>query len=339
MALESLPIKHLLAAQLTEIEAFLDSQETGHPFQFPQWGGPRAIAMFLRVSGTIRWYACFGVQSPLRWAPWIRALTANRGPVCDDGELWSAAADQLAEKMRRDQLTYVDVSPEWVVGSPEERSRLGNDAVWECTGKPRASLRLDLRRSDDEIFAGFRKNSRYEVRRAERAGAIVSAAAEEKEVEEFLRLYRGMTVRKGFAADPGDDMRRILRWVTGAESRGALLIARVGDTIHGGAVIVRSGRRCWYVWGASDKQEHMTVGHILQWKALQWAKAHGCTEYDFGGYTPGATSGPAWFKAGFGGSVVNLIPVHRRVTRARRYEVLQMLSRVRSSVESLIPGR
>ncbi len=72
------------------------------------------------------------------------------------------------------------------------------------------------------------------------------------------------------------------------------------NQVYGGAVIGRAGKRCWYVWGAADKHEQFNVGHILQWKALLWAKSHGCREYDFGGYTPGAKSGPAWFKAASG---------------------------------------
>lgn len=325
-------MSELSAAQLAEIENFLDRQETGHPFQFPQWGGLSAISMILRDGGGVRWFGSFGVQLPSgRRVPWIRALIANRGPVCDDRELWSAVAEELAGKMRRDRFAYLDVSPEWLCESEENRLRKSDDSVWECMGQARASLRLDLRKSDDEIFDGFRKNSRYEVRRAERSGTQVSIAADEAEIEEFLRLYRRMADRKGFLPDPPEHLRHILGWLARTESRGALLIARVGDVVHGGAVIVRAGRRCWYVWGATETQPHLTVGHFLQWKALQWAKAHGCTEYDFGGYTPGATSGPAWFKAGFGGSVVHLVPVHRRVTAPGRYGLLQFLSKVRKS--------
>jgi peptidoglycan pentaglycine glycine transferase (the first glycine) len=333
MALESFPAKSLSADQLAEIEEFLDSQEAGHPFQFPQWQGVRSIAMILRMGGRICWYGSFGVQSPLgRSVPWIRGLIANRGPVCDDGELWNAAAEELAEKMRRERLTFLDVSPEWICESEQDRAQLENNSVWDRVGLPRISLRLDLRKSDDEILAGFRKNSRYEVRRAERAGTQVSAAATETEVEDFLRLYRSTAERKGFRANSSKEVRRIVRWLTSEPSRGALLVARADGTICGGAVIARAGRRCWYVWGASGKQQHSAPGHILQWKALQWAKAHGCTEYDFGGYTQGAISGPAWFKEGFGGSVVHLTPVHRRVTEIRRYRVLQALSRIRASM-------
>jgi len=72
----------------------------------------------------------------------------------------------------------------------------------------------------------------------------------------------------------------------------------------------------------------MTIGHILQWHALLWAKSHGCTEYDFGGYTPGATSGPAWFKEGFGGTVVHLVTPYRRVIDSKRYNIIRVLSKI-----------
>ncbi|MGA7376665.1 MAG: peptidoglycan bridge formation glycyltransferase FemA/FemB family protein, partial [Candidatus Sulfotelmatobacter sp.] len=77
------------------------------------------------------------------------------------------------------------------------------------------------------------------------------------------------------------------------------------------------------------KHEQFNVGHILQWRALMWAKSHGCREYDFGGYTPGATSGPAWFKAGFGGTVVRFVRPHRKVIRRGNYRTFELIFRMR----------
>jgi lipid II:glycine glycyltransferase (peptidoglycan interpeptide bridge formation enzyme) len=107
-------------------------------------------------------------------------------------------------------------------------------------------------------------------------------------------------------------------------------MARASGILYGGAVIARSGRRCWYIWGATDRDENLATGHILQWRALLWAKSQGCTEYDFGGYTPGATSGPAWFKEGFGGTAVHLVCAHRRVLDPKRYNFLRAISKLNS---------
>jgi Acetyltransferase (GNAT) domain len=328
MALESFLTNDLTPTLVREVEEFLDSQETAHPFQFPQWVDPGSRLMLLREGGKIRWLATFSLYAPLgRKMPWIHAAVANRGPVCDDLKLWEAAAEELAEFMRRERLTYFEVSPEWIQRA--EGPGLLSNSEWKSLDVQRASLRLDLTRSADEIFANFSKTTRYEVRRAERAGAIVSAATTDAEIGEFSQLYLGLAARKGFQPDPIERLRRQIHWLMKSESRGALLLARTDNVVRGGAVIGRAGRRCWYIWGASEKQERLNVGHILQWNALQWAKAQGCTEYDFGGYTPGATSGPAWFKAGFGGTVVQFVAPHRRVIRPRSYRAFVLLSRIR----------
>jgi hypothetical protein len=328
MALESFLTDALSPTLAREVEDFLDSQDTAHPFEFPQWADPGARVVLHREDGKIRWAATFGVHSPFgRKLPWIRAAVANRGPVCDDHEIWAKAAEQLPNSFAAERISFIDVSPDWIQPPEGKSPKLLNDAQWERLKTQRSSLRLDLTANEDEIFGNFRKNSRYEVRRAERLGVTVSAASTETEIDQFWRLYHALAARKNFPADARERMQRQIRWLTNSESRGALLLARTGNVIRGGAVIGRAGRRCWYVWGATDAHHEAKVGHILQWNALQWARNHGCTEYDFGGYTPGATSGPAWFKAGFGGRVVHFVAPMRRVLRPRQYWIFSSLSK------------
>jgi Acetyltransferase (GNAT) domain len=332
MALEFLLTNDLTPALVQEVEEFLDNQDTSHPFQFPQWADPGATFTLLREGKKILWVGTFSVNSPLGWkVPWIRAAVATRGPVCDDRKLWEAAADDLAANMRWERLAYFDVSPDWMQPPEGKHPSCFDNSKWKCIGPQPASLRLDLSRSADQIFANFSKNTRYELRRAERSGATVRMATTDSEVDEFSRLYQGLAARKGFHPDSTEHLRRQIHWLMTAPSRGALLLARTDkdNVVRGGAVVGRAGRRCWYIWGASDKGQHLNVGHILQWNALQWAKSHGCIEYDFGGYTPGATSGPAWFKASFGGAVVYFVAPHRRVIRQGSFRVFSLLSRIR----------
>lgn len=329
MPLEFLSADDLSPTLTEEVSNFLDGQNTSHLFQFPQWAGQRSKLVLSREAGTLRWAGTFGVHPPLgRKVPWIRALVANRGPVCDDRVLWNSVIEELAECMERQHLAYLDVSPEWT-GPIEPDSHEGTSkSTWECVGKPRTSLRLDLTKSEDQLFGNFRKNTRYEIRRAQRSQVAVSLASTADEISEFVLLYQRMAAHKGFAPDSPEEVRRLVNWLVHTPSRGALLLARLENAALGGAVIGRSGRRCWYVWGANDRNEHLNVGHILQWEALLWAKSHGCAEYDFGGYIPGATSGPAWFKAGFGGSVVNFLPTHRRITEPKRHRLFRLLSKI-----------
>lgn len=330
MALEFFLTNDCAPALAREVEEFLDSQDTTHLYQFPSWSDPGATVALLRDGGKVRWATTLSLHAALgRRVPWIRVAAANHGPVCDDQELWAAAAEQLAGQMRRERIAYIEVSPEWIQPLDGVRPGCLSTPQWECVGPQRASLRLALTPSEDELFANFRKNSRYEVRHAERLGATVTAAATDTEIDEFSALHQDLAAHKGFNVESRERARRQVRWLIDGESRGALLLVRIGNVVRGGAVIGRSGRRCLYIWGASDKRQPINVGHLLQWKALQWAKAHGCTEYDFGGYTPGATSGPAWFKAGFGGATVHFVQPHRRVIRPGQYRVFSFLSKIR----------
>jgi CelD/BcsL family acetyltransferase involved in cellulose biosynthesis len=328
MTLEFFAPADLTPALIREIVGFLDSQDTGHPFQFPQWAAPENRFALVRHENRIRWFANCGLQFPLGTRlRGFRAMSVNRGPVCDDRIAWNAGINLLLEQGRADRLVFLDVSPDCLHDPTVPESPLTRE--WKPSGAKRVSLRLDLQQSPDELLARFRKNTRYEVRRAERAAITVTPTDSEREVDAFLNLYSNLAGRKGFAADSPDHLRAIVRWLIAEPSRGALIVVRDGTTVAGGAVIVRSGRRCWYVWGASDKREHFSAGHAVQWQAMLWAQSKGCTEYDFGGYTPGATSGPAWFKEGFGGRVVEFVPAERYVFRRRPYRLFRMLSRAR----------
>ncbi len=330
MAFEFYTARDLTPVLLREITDFLDSQDTSHLFQFPQWSISGTRFALLREGGGVRWFGSFGMHSPLGNSfPWMRAHIANRGPVCDEGKLWYAAIADFAEEMRRENIAYLDVAPDWVQTANDDVENAFRDARWKRLGEGRTSLRLDLTRHEDVIFAGFRKNSRYEIRRAERLGVSVAPASCNADMEAFLALHARLADRKNFRADSPVHLRGAIQWFIDENSRGALLLARSENVIYGGAVVGRSGRRCWYLWGAADKHEHFNVGHILQWKALLWAKSHGCTEYDFGGYTPGATSGPAWFKAGFGAAVVHFVPPHRKVIRRARYRLFKLAFQMR----------
>jgi hypothetical protein len=330
MTLELLSSKDLTPALGQMIARFLDGQTTSHPFQFPQWADPGTRFAILRHADRILWFANCGTQFPLgtRLAG-FRALTLNRGPVCDDPVVWQSGLNELVDRMRQERLVYIEAAPDRLQDPvPGSAPQFATD--WKpLSATGRVSLRLDLTRTPDELLAQFRKNTRYEVHRAERANLTVTSATGAGDIDEFLKLYLHLAGRKRFVADSPEHVRGILRWIVAEPSRGALLLARDGASAAGGAAIVRAGQRCWYVWGASDKREHFSAGHTLQWHALLWAKSQGCTEYDFGGYTPGATSGPAFFKEGFGGQVVHFIPAHRFVIRRRPYRLFRILARAR----------
>jgi peptidoglycan pentaglycine glycine transferase (the first glycine) len=244
-----------------------------------------------------------------------------RGPVCDDlGYMRGALAELKAEAKRRGFI-YVEISPDWINSRAQDLAPFLTSAGWIAAGDSRCSLRVDLRPGIEQIQGNFRKIVRYECRRAERVGLEILAMRREELFSDFYEIYLEMAHRKNFLPDDEHHMRHVAHTLLADEMRGSVLLAYYQGMMLGGAIIVRCGSRCWYVWGATKKEGNVNAGHLLQAHAIAWAKQHGCTEYDLGGYQEGATSGPAFFKRGFSDTIVHFLPPHRCVLSPFWYAV------------------
>lgn len=315
-----------------EIADFLDTQNTSHPFQFPQWAGKGTYLALFRREAELRWFAQCGVFYPAgRVLRPIRALTVNRGPVCDDLDLAEAGLRRLAEAGSRVGCAFIDITPEWTGDFAESAGNILARNGWQPLPAQRSSLRLDVSPDLDQLLANFRKVTRYEIRRSERQDIEVTMAREESDYEHWLRLYLDMAKEKQFVAEDSGHVRHVLRWLGAEAGRGGLLLAHKDGRLLGGIVMIRSGARCWYVWGATSKDNKFSAGHLLQWRAIQWAKKEGCLEYDFTGgeYREGVDGGTAFFKRGFCSDVAHFLPSHRHVISRTRLRVSDLVSKVR----------
>jgi hypothetical protein len=318
------------ALVLQEMCDFLDAQDTSHPFQFPKWSEGESQLAWLRHQGRVRWFAHCGILYPAsRILRSVRALTVTRGPVCDDLEVMELGLRHLAEAGRGMGVAYIDIAPEWCERYAERAKPILSRNGWQALPATRTSLRLELSPDLDDLLAGFRKTTRYEIRRSERQPATVTIADKESDWHDFFRLYREMAIQKHFRAESADFLLKVFRWLAADRNRGGLFLAREDGTLRGGVVIVRSGVRCWYVFGATSKDSKLGAGYLLQWRVIQWAKEKGCLEYDFGGFREGACSGPALFKRGFGGRVVKFLPPHRYVVSPGRLWTSDFINGVR----------
>ena len=321
------PAWELSDSTRTQITRFLDAQCTAHPFQYLQWAPPgsalrtRSYGCWLEDGTEVRAFARANVIHPAtRFLPSHRALVLTRGPVCHDSDLLLHFLERLVSAARESGFVYVDVGPEFVAPQIADVKSWLERNGWAAHGIPRASLRLDLRPESQVLLARFRKTTRHEIHHAEHADVSVERAGNDRDFETFYHLLQTMAGEKRFIPESRADVRHVWHWITSDTRRGVLLLAKDKGLAHGGVLIVRAGQRAWYMWGATQKQLPYSVGHLLQWRAILWAKEAGCTEYDFGGYTVGATDGPAGFKHGFCDHVVQFLPVHRCVLNDVRYE-------------------
>ncbi len=184
----------------------------------------------------------------------------------------------------------------------------------------KSTVLLDLSRDLDDIMAGMKSKTRYNLRLGLRQGITVREG-NQSDIGLFHQLLRATSHRQHFHADDEaylNDFWRILSPVGlcklfVAEHEGDPLSAMLVVPFRNSVIYKRGA------WGG--KRVKLRPNEVMHWHAIQWAKAAGYDNYDFGGLDPVVAraivekreppsqhvSSVARFKLGFGG-VVTLLP-------------------------------
>ncbi|MCX8066779.1 MAG: peptidoglycan bridge formation glycyltransferase FemA/FemB family protein [Anaerolineae bacterium] len=302
-ALLRLPNPHVL--QTWEWGAFKEQYGWRvHPLLWEENGAPRAAALTLfRRAGFLP----------------ARIAYVPRGPVLpwDDAGLIEAVLGDLEAVARRGGALFVKIDPEVEEGSPEGvlLTALLSRRGWRPSEEQvqfRASLLLDLTRPPEALLAGMKPKWRYNVRLAERKGVRVRAGTVE-DLPLLYAMYRETSLRDRFVIRPEAYYRDAWGKFIAAGLAHPFVAEVEGEPVAM-VLLFRFGGRAWYMYGASRSLHRDRMpNHLLQWEAIRWAQAQGCTVYDLWGApdTPDDESDPMWgvyrFKAGFGARYVRYI--------------------------------
>lgn len=179
---------------------------------------------------------------------------------------------------------------------------------------PVSTLLLDLTATEDELLEQMKPKTRYNIRLAARRGVeVVEGTA--ADLPAWYRLYLETTSRHGLPRAGLERFRAVLEEGGGGSSlpvRSRLLLARRGPQLLAGLLLVCSGHRATYLYGASTREGRSCMASCaMQWAAIRLARALGCREYDMFGIAPRPDPGhPLFglyrFKTGFGGRQVHL---------------------------------
>jgi lipid II:glycine glycyltransferase (peptidoglycan interpeptide bridge formation enzyme) len=110
----------------------------------------------------------------------------------------------------------------------------------------------------------------------------------------------------------------------------------------GGIMAYAFNKQSWYMYGASsNRHRNLMPNHQLQWRAMQWAKSRGCTQYDLWGITDVDPDSPTAelegverFKAGFGGEIVRYVGAYDYVYSKPLYWLLRKVWARRQALPS-----
>lgn len=169
---------------------------------------------------------------------------------------------------------------------------------------------------DEALLAGFDKDTRYGVRRAEREGVVVETATDPEDtaaIDALHGLVEETQRRGGFAMPPRERFRVAWRALAGAGRAAILEARREGELLASGLVTIE-GQRSYYLFSGSRREGRgepkRYASYALQWAMMRLARDRGAREHDLWGIAPPAAGpdhpwhGVGLFKKGFGGREV-----------------------------------
>jgi lipid II:glycine glycyltransferase (peptidoglycan interpeptide bridge formation enzyme) len=147
------------------------------------------------------------------------------------------------------------------------------------------SGRIDLTRSEDDIWRGFASTFRNRVRNAERSEARLEISGSAEAYEWMLARHRENMDAKGFsAATPA--MLRALR--DAAADTVTVFRMMAGDVPVAGMSVVSFGTHCEYHVGwFGPEGRKLNAGNFLMWGVMREMKRRGFSTFDVGGLKPG----------------------------------------------------
>lgn len=303
----------------------------GSVFQTVAWGEARRKSGWAPIRLAVRdaegWAAA--VLLGLRRVGPLAVLHAQRGPVFRAGaeEALPALLDLVESRAREERAVFIKMTPDLERGDAclgLFRERAYRPVPGDAYAH-RSTYRLDLSGGEAAVRARLEGRTRRALDRGVRDGVEVRSGIDGELVDRFLTLADGTAERRGFPS-PGAPFVKDLVQRLGASDRLRVFLARREGKDLAGAVVLRFGVRCTYMWGGSTgepKLRRSNPAEALQWAAIRWAIDSGCKEYDLQGVPLDGEGQPAGglalFKRGFGGRLVHLAGDLDRPTHPAAY--------------------
>lgn len=249
-----------------------------------------------------------------------------KGPgICTAAEL-----KQFIASLPSDGPFAVRIDPEIAADKlkPSQLSKLGLVKAPRDIQYNTNTAIIDLKPSEEEILAGFKQKTRYNIRLAAKKGVTVEAApCTDANIDTMYELTRAMTERAGVYLRDKQYFTDFYQTHTSAGT-GQLFFAYYEGQVLAGAFVTHLGHKALYKDGGSLRlHSEVQAPYALQWGIMQWLKHNNVTEYDLHGTPPAdkiedphhPLAGLARFKTGFNKEITEYIGTYDIVLNRSKY--------------------
>ena len=194
---------------------------------------------------------------------------------------------------------------------------------------------IDLTQSEEDILKNMRRQTRYDVRQAEKQGIKIDVLKTKQDFKDFYACQTQTAKRQGFIPS-SEDFILALRESFGKDIR--LYCAKnKAKEVLAYAIVLLETPTAIYIEAASTPLNRRQPGaQALQWQIIKDAKALRLERYDLFGIAPDTDynkkhrySGVTTFKRGFGGETVNYIPDFDLVIHPFKYLKTKVIEETR----------
>lgn len=153
--------------------------------------------------------------------------------------------------------------------------------------QPREILVMDIAKNEEELLAGMKAKTRYNIKVAQKHGVKIlvthnSQLNSQKYLEKFLELIKITSERDRIIPHPENYYRKMFETIPPEILK--LCVAKYEGKIIAANIVIHYGSTATYLHGASDSEyRNVMAPYLLQWQAILDAKEAGYHFYDLGG--------------------------------------------------------
>ena len=264
-----------------------------------------------------------------------RYAEISAGPLIDwnNKKIANFVVRQIKEISKEEGAVFVRVRPQ--VLKTEESEKIFTDL-----GFKKAPMHLhaehtsvlDLSQAEEDILKNMRRQTRYEVRKAEKLNINIEVFPAHEKIDEFIDLQKDTAKRQGFITSS----EKFLKTLASTFNENAqIYVSRVGDELLNMGLILEYGQEVDYFEAASTKASYNYPGaYGLLWTAIKNAKNNGYKRFNFWGISynndpHNRYAGVTTFKKGFGGENITYLPAQDLIINPVRYSFNWLVETVR----------
>ena len=272
-----------------------------------------------------------------------RYLEIPGGPLLDwkNKALVKKVFSRIKEIGKENKCVFIRFRPQ-LLNTEENRALLKNLDLKEAPMHLHAqdTIIINLEKSEEELLMALRRQTRYEVRRAEKLNLTVEENSTPETFKEFHKIQAETARRQNFV--PPDEKTLLAEREAFSPDNLKLYIVKTEDKkpIAYGLILIYGTEAEYFEAASTDLNRKLPGAYALLWTAIKDLKEQGIKRFNLWGIAPKnqpnhRSAGVTTFKTGFGGEVIEYTPAKDIVLNPLKYKINVLIETARKKKRKL----